>query len=98
MFRSKDVSKIYDVFLIVGEVFVFVGIAIIVYCIIPMDFKRIIEYVGGDAYNAIIAATMRSGFLSGGFTLIGSGTILMFLSTMKIAENKGKNYDDLPNL
>lgn len=59
------------------------------------------EYVGGDAYNYIIAAAMRGGRISGQMTsnaiYINSGTIIAIYSAFKLADAlKRDKQDSIP--
>lgn len=83
---------------IVGIIIVTVGIVLFSHNInIPSDtfyFSSIKEYVGGDAYNAMIEASIRGGKISGSMAESAiykvSGIITMCLGAITIAKSFDK--------
>lgn len=75
--------------LITGLVWQLPGTHLTTYSLSDAKYSRIEEYVGGDAYNYIVGASLVSGFISGLITMkavfIAAGALIMCISALYIS-------------
>ena len=95
--KSKNIDIIKIILIIVGGVLLISGLLYSVTSRV-FSFSSIEEYVGGDAYNAIIESSIRGGEIAGAMickTLyICTGVITMALGLLK---NKSNNLSNDEN-
>lgn len=89
--KKKDMDIIMIILLILGAILILIGL----FYNIPsreFNFYSIEEYVGGDAYNGIIEASIRGGEIAGATMsknlYICSGSIIMALGLLKLKFKK----------